>query len=72
MSGTYACLVLGYNPILISVTWMLGTVWEVLALCLSAWIAMKHLRELRGRSIRSNMGGYWAVLIKSHMFYFAG
>jgi len=72
MSGTYLCNVWGYNPILTSVTWILGAVWEILALCLSAWIAIKHLREIRGRPLGSTMGGYWAVLIRSHMFYFAG
>ncbi|KAG2354753.1 hypothetical protein BDR07DRAFT_1545945 [Suillus spraguei] len=27
--------------------WVLNTVWEVLALCLSVWIAVKHFRDLR-------------------------
>jgi hypothetical protein len=30
-----------------AVSWILGTVWEVLALSLAGWIAVKHFRELR-------------------------
>ncbi|KAG2353889.1 hypothetical protein BDR07DRAFT_1495505 [Suillus spraguei] len=54
-------------------TWMLNTFWEVIVLCLSAWIAVKHFRSLQlvnsptGLTIR----GSFSVLIKSHVLYFA-
>jgi hypothetical protein len=56
-----------------SMAWMLNTVWEVFALCLSVWIAVKHFRDLRrfGPSTGSIIGDCFKVLIKSHMLYFA-
>ncbi|KAG2033269.1 hypothetical protein BDR03DRAFT_967854 [Suillus americanus] len=53
--------------------WMLNTVWEVLALCLAVWIAMKQFRYLRrlGPSIGSTIGDCFRVLMKSHVLYFA-
>ncbi|OAX32398.1 hypothetical protein K503DRAFT_805257 [Rhizopogon vinicolor AM-OR11-026] len=72
MSGTYLCAVLGYDLFLASLTWMLGTAWEVLALCLAAWIAVKHFRELRQSPAGPAIGDILTVLIKSHMFYFVG
>jgi hypothetical protein len=58
---------------LVSVVWMLNTVWEVLALYLSVWIAVKHFRDLRrlGPSTKSTIGDCFRVLIKSHVLYFA-
>ncbi|KAG2130813.1 uncharacterized protein EDB93DRAFT_1255704 [Suillus bovinus] len=75
LSGTYQCQVnypedsdvLLMNPI----TWILGTVWEVLALCLAVWIAVKHIRELRRHSAGGIIGDCFSVLIKTHMAYFA-
>ncbi|KIK37455.1 hypothetical protein CY34DRAFT_455966 [Suillus luteus UH-Slu-Lm8-n1] len=74
-SGMYMC---GYNfggnsLLLASMVWMLNTVWEVLALCLSVWIAVKHFRYLRslGPSTGSIIGDCFRVLIKSHVLYFA-
>ncbi|KIK32945.1 hypothetical protein CY34DRAFT_813961 [Suillus luteus UH-Slu-Lm8-n1] len=57
----------------ISMVWMLNTVWEVLALCLSVWIAVKHFRDLRrlGPSTGSTIGDCFRVLMKSHVLYFA-
>ncbi|KAG2133266.1 uncharacterized protein EDB93DRAFT_1331515 [Suillus bovinus] len=52
LSGIYRCRI-SYpdNSIFLgSMTWILGTVWEVLSLCLAVWIAVKHFRELRRRS----------------------
>ncbi|KAG2046990.1 hypothetical protein BDR06DRAFT_1014243 [Suillus hirtellus] len=49
LSGTYQCSI-GYpeNVLLLdSISWILGTVWEVFALCLALWIAVKHFHELR-------------------------
>ncbi|KAG2341270.1 hypothetical protein BDR05DRAFT_965752 [Suillus weaverae] len=75
LSGTYMCHY-GYKAdyqLLASMVWMLNTVWEVLALCLSVWIAVKHFRELRrlGPSTGSTIGDCFRVLIKSHVLYFA-
>ncbi|KIK38399.1 hypothetical protein CY34DRAFT_15090 [Suillus luteus UH-Slu-Lm8-n1] len=75
LSGTYVCT-FGFEgdvELLISMVWTLNTAWEVLALCLSIWVAMKHFRELRrlGPSIGSTIEDCFRVLIKSHMLYFA-
>ncbi|KAG2051337.1 hypothetical protein BDR06DRAFT_1010501 [Suillus hirtellus] len=55
-SGTHQCAIayLEVIPLLNSMTWILGTVWEVLALCLAIWIAVKHFRELQ----RHSTGGF--------------
>jgi hypothetical protein len=75
LSGTYMC---GYEfegdvQLLTAMNWMLFIVWEVLALCLSVWIAVKHFRDLRrlGPSTGSTIGDCFRVLIKSHVLYFA-
>jgi hypothetical protein len=75
LSGMYMC---GYDnegdiQLLASMVWMLNTVWEVLALCLSVWIAAKHFRDLRrlGASTGSTIGDCFRVLIQSHVLYFA-
>ncbi|KAG1775498.1 hypothetical protein EV702DRAFT_432221 [Suillus placidus] len=75
LSGTYMCNY-GYDgdgKLLASMIWMLNIVWEVLALCLSVWIAVKHFRDLRrlGPSTGSIIGDCFRVLIKSHVLYFA-
>ncbi|KAG2341243.1 hypothetical protein BDR05DRAFT_965660 [Suillus weaverae] len=72
LSGTYvcSCVLEGDGQLLASMVWMLNTVWEVLALCLSVWIAVKHFRDLR-RSTGSTIGDCFRVLIKSHVLYFA-
>ncbi|KAG2075496.1 hypothetical protein BDR04DRAFT_44542 [Suillus decipiens] len=53
--------------------WVLNTIWEVLTLCLSVWIAVKHFRDIRrlGSSTGSTIGDCFRVLIKSHVLYFA-
>ncbi|KAG1784848.1 uncharacterized protein HD556DRAFT_179383 [Suillus plorans] len=73
LSGTYVCDLSEGNNQLISIIWMLNTVWEVLALCLSVWVAVKHFRELRrlGPSTGSTVGDCFRVLIQSHVLYFA-
>ncbi|KAG1774479.1 hypothetical protein EV702DRAFT_526175 [Suillus placidus] len=75
LSGTYMC---NYRfeadvQLLSSMIWMLNTVWEVLALCLSVRVAVKHFRDLRrlGPSTGSAIGDCFRVLIKSHVLYFA-
>ncbi|KAG2335415.1 hypothetical protein BDR05DRAFT_971681 [Suillus weaverae] len=74
LSGIYQCMI-GYRggaslP-LHSVTWMLDTVWEVLALCLAVRIAVKHFRELRRHSASGIIGDCFTVLMQTHISYFA-
>ncbi|KAG1798948.1 uncharacterized protein HD556DRAFT_1440009 [Suillus plorans] len=75
LSGIYECGVVygGDKQLLFSMVWMLNTVWEVLALCLSVWVAVKHFRELRrfGSSTGSTIRDCFRVLIQSHVLYFA-
>ncbi|KAG2033297.1 hypothetical protein BDR03DRAFT_1094458 [Suillus americanus] len=75
LSGTYMCNSEYEGDVqrLISMVWMLNTVWEVLALCLSVWIAVKQFRDLRrlGPSTGSTIGDCFRVLITSHVLYFA-
>ncbi|KAG1834910.1 hypothetical protein DFJ58DRAFT_211799 [Suillus subalutaceus] len=73
LSGTYQCMngYAGDALFLGSMTWILGTVWEVLVLCLTVWIAVKHFRELRQHSTSGIIGDCFTVLIKTHMSYFA-
>ncbi|KAG2353633.1 hypothetical protein BDR07DRAFT_1432538, partial [Suillus spraguei] len=73
LSGTYQC---SYNSVgdillLVSLTWIIGTVWEVLALCLAIWIAVKHFRELRQHSAGGIIGDCFTVLVQTHVLYFA-
>jgi hypothetical protein len=51
-------------------TWILGSVWEVLTLCLAVWIAIKHFRELRQHSTGGIIGDCFTVLMKTHVSYF--
>ncbi|KAG1812693.1 hypothetical protein EV424DRAFT_1568026 [Suillus variegatus] len=62
-----------HEQLLFSMVWILDTVWEVLALCLSVWIAVKHFRELRrlGPSTGSTIRDCFRVLIQSHVLYFS-
>jgi preprotein translocase subunit SecG len=73
LSGTYLCMIsyAGDSLFLASMTWILATVWEVLALCLAVWITVKHFRELRRCSARGVVGDCFKVLIQSHVNYFA-
>ncbi|KAG2039704.1 hypothetical protein BDR03DRAFT_1008703 [Suillus americanus] len=76
LSGTYLCSInFGGDTILLgSITWILGTAWEVLALCLAVWIAVKHFREMRPYSaggFTGMIGDCYTVLMKTHMLYFS-
>jgi hypothetical protein len=73
LSGNYQCTAgsEGDSLLLVSVAWIITTVWEVLALCLAIWITVKHLRELRQHSAGGIIGDSFTVLIKSHAVYFA-
>jgi preprotein translocase subunit SecG len=73
LSSTYQC-VFDYSGeflFLDFMTWILGTVWEVFALCLAVWIAVKHFHELRQHSTGSITGDCFTVLMKTHVIYFA-
>ncbi|KAG1771182.1 hypothetical protein EV702DRAFT_658103 [Suillus placidus] len=72
LSGNYVCTTTyGENIILLdSITWILGTAWEVLVLFLAVWVAVKHFRELRQHSTGGVIEDCFTVLIKSHVFYF--
>lgn len=74
LSGSYQCSI-GYTGDFVllgsSITWILGMVWEVLALCLAVWIAVKHFRELRRHSTGGIIGDCFTVLMKTHVLYFA-
>ncbi|KAG1794659.1 uncharacterized protein HD556DRAFT_1442853 [Suillus plorans] len=75
LSGIHMCGYVygGDDQLLVSIIWILNTVWEVLTLCLSVWIAVKHFRELRrlGPSTGSTIGDCFRVLVQSHVLYFA-
>lgn len=72
LSGTYQCTLSYGEDVahLNSVTWILSTGWEVLALCLAVWIALKHFKELRQHSTRGIIGDCFTVLVKTHVSYF--
>jgi preprotein translocase subunit SecG len=75
LSGTYACSydIEGNAEFLSVIIWILTTAWEVLALCLALWIAVKQFRDLRRllSSARSTIEDMFTVLVKSHILYFA-
>ncbi|OAX35392.1 hypothetical protein K503DRAFT_773529 [Rhizopogon vinicolor AM-OR11-026] len=71
-SGFHMCGDNGYDSFLLSLTWMLATVWEFLALCLAAWIALKHFRERQRRPTGLIVTDYFTMLIKSNLCYLAG
>ncbi|KAG2348031.1 hypothetical protein BDR05DRAFT_987337 [Suillus weaverae] len=73
LSGTYQCTFdyEGDAGLLDSLAWILYTLWEVLALCLAVWIAVKHFRALRRPLVRWTVGDCFSVLIRAHVVYFA-
>jgi preprotein translocase subunit SecG len=73
LSGTYLCVNMGEadSARLEAVTWILGSVWEVLALCLALRVTVKHIRELqRFRATGQTIADCFTVLIQTHVFYF--
>ncbi|KAG1895674.1 uncharacterized protein F5891DRAFT_1194007 [Suillus fuscotomentosus] len=73
LSGTHQCQFDDTDnmALLASITWILGTAWEVIALCLAVWIAAKHIRELRQHSAGGIIEDCFMVLMKTHALYFA-
>ncbi|KAG2045645.1 hypothetical protein BDR06DRAFT_433440 [Suillus hirtellus] len=56
-------------PPLISISWILIVVWEVLTLCLAVWIAVKHFRELRQHSAGGMIRDCFMTLMKTHVVH---
>ncbi|KAG2139176.1 uncharacterized protein EDB93DRAFT_1253104 [Suillus bovinus] len=71
--GTYQCTISyeGDVQILKSTPWILTTAWEVLALCLAGWIAVRHFRDLYRHSAGGIIGDFVTVLMKTHVVYFS-
>lgn len=72
LSGSYLCQYdyEGVDELLISMTWILCTIWEVLILCLAIWIVVKHFREVQQLSTGGTITNCFMVLTKIHMIYF--
>ncbi|KAG1743991.1 uncharacterized protein EDB91DRAFT_206691 [Suillus paluster] len=72
LSGIHLCTIdfEGDVQLLNSIPWMLTAAWEILALCLAAWIAVKHFRELRRHSTGGSIGDCFTVLMTTHVVYF--
>ncbi|KAG1839143.1 hypothetical protein DFJ58DRAFT_845824 [Suillus subalutaceus] len=71
LSGTYPCQD-GYTGdilLLMSMTWILATVWEVFQVALCP--GLDYFRELRRHSTRGTIGDCFTVLMKIPMNYFA-
>ncbi|KAG2046927.1 hypothetical protein BDR06DRAFT_1025252 [Suillus hirtellus] len=73
LSGTYRCSISYTEDVLLlnSISWMVSIAWEVLALSLAVWIAVKHFRELRRHSAGGIIRDCFTVLMKTHVVYFA-
>ncbi|OAX33216.1 hypothetical protein K503DRAFT_775845, partial [Rhizopogon vinicolor AM-OR11-026] len=73
LSGAHMCAYAaqGDGMFLLEMTWVLGTAWEIIVLCLAVWIAVKHFHELQRPSTGWTVGDCFTILIKTHVFYFA-
>ena len=73
LAGSHQCSYkfLGGAEFLTTVVWIFASVWEVLALCLAGWSAVKHFRELQRPWTGWSIGDCFTVLITSHALYFA-
>ncbi|KAG0696689.1 hypothetical protein DFH29DRAFT_192377 [Suillus ampliporus] len=73
LSNTYQCDITFDGDVLLlyGIPWILTTVWEVLALCLALWIAIKHFREPRRQSAGGIIRDCFMVLMETHVGYFA-
>lgn len=73
LSGAYQCVPVAEGQSqLVSWTWLTGTAWEILALCLAVRISIQHFRETKRlrRSTASTIGDCFTVLIKSQVLHF--
>jgi len=73
ISGIHMCadVVEGNAVFLTSMTWVLVSAWETLALSLAVWIAMNQFRELQRTSTGWALGDCFTILMQTHVFYFA-
>jgi hypothetical protein len=71
LSGTSQCHFA--NNGLMTGTWILSTAWEILTLCLAAWVTLKCFRELPRNSESAGwiIKDCFTVLIETHVVYFA-
>lgn len=60
----------GAARLLMSTTWILRMVWEILVMCLVVWIVVKHFRQLRLSSQAGIIGNCFTILVKTHATYF--
>jgi len=71
LSNTYHyCVYEAYSKIVVE-TWILNTVWQILALCLAVWVTATHFRGLQQQSRGWSAGDCFGVLIKTHVLYFS-
>ncbi|KAG1783257.1 hypothetical protein EV702DRAFT_249194 [Suillus placidus] len=68
LSGTYLCAVDFEEGVLLLDSM---TLWEVFALCLAVWIAVKYFRELQRRSTGWVTRDCFTVLMKTRVVHFA-
>ena len=73
LSGIPQCAseFIGDAAFLTQMAWILTTAWEIFAVCLAIWIAVKHFRELERPSIGWAVGDCFKILVETHVFYFA-
>jgi len=73
LSGIHMCAYEfdGNNIFLDEITWVLAIAWEIIALSLAVWIAIKHFRELQRTSTGWAVGDCFTILMQTHVFYFA-
>jgi hypothetical protein len=72
--GTYQCMYYQEDiPLLIGYDWkfVTGLIWEIITLCLAVWIVIKHFRQRQRQSTGWTVRDCFAVLIKTHVLYFA-
>jgi hypothetical protein len=69
LAGTYQCVAnnVGNDQLLLSTTWIMGSIWELFALCLAIWITVKRSRELRPWKIEDR----FLALMKTQVLFFA-
>ncbi|KAG2365468.1 hypothetical protein BDR07DRAFT_640696 [Suillus spraguei] len=72
LSGTHQCSFVQPKDIalLLPLTWIFVTVWEVFAMYPAVWIAVKQFREVRRDSTGGIIGDCFTVLMKTHLLYF--
>ncbi|KAG2097054.1 uncharacterized protein F5147DRAFT_839898 [Suillus discolor] len=70
LSGYDICIDYNYVANLNFESLVSTAAWEILALFLTVWMVIKHIRELRQLPTGLTIGDCFTMLIKSHTFYF--